>query len=212
MWKQPTYWACSHALTSKICSRRHFNFFFSENKSWYFIWIIWNVKTSFLRKQNINLLQSWLALYGLTLNLLDFRGLNLLKGFYFCHLFTRETTFVASCSLSYNPSPFLKWINSKRKEFAPMGGKSKFERISFLEKQHRRDCLPRKAVLRELPPLKMYPVHLTLVQLNPDMPCLCKQCRSRSVGFWRNQLICIYTICHWNVNLYQQPGSSNLIG
>ena len=24
---------------------------------------------------------------------------------------------------------------------------------------------------------------LTLVLLNPDMPCLCKQCRSRSVGF-----------------------------
>ena len=25
---------------------------------------------------------------------------------------------------------------------------------------------------------------LTLVLLNPDMPFLCKQCRSRSVGFW----------------------------
>ena len=24
---------------------------------------------------------------------------------------------------------------------------------------------------------------LTLVQVNPDMSCLCKQCRSRSVGF-----------------------------
>ena len=24
---------------------------------------------------------------------------------------------------------------------------------------------------------------LTLVLLNPDIPCLCKQCRSRSVGF-----------------------------
>ena len=30
---------------------------------------------------------------------------------------------------------------------------------------------------------------LTLVLLNPDIPCLCKQCRSRSVGFWRSQLI-----------------------
>ena len=27
-------------------------------------------------------------------------------------------------------------------------------------------------------------VCLTLVLLNPDIPCLCKQCRSRSVGFW----------------------------
>ena len=37
--------------------------------------------------------------------------------------------------------------------------------------------------------------YLTLVLLNPDIPCLCKQCRSRSVGFFREEL-----------------GSSNLIG
>ena len=36
---------------------------------------------------------------------------------------------------------------------------------------------------------------LTLILLNPDMSCLCKQCRSRSVGFWRSQLIWICTIC-----------------
>ena len=36
---------------------------------------------------------------------------------------------------------------------------------------------------------------LTLVQLKPDIPCICKQCRSRSVGFWRSQLIWIYTVC-----------------
>ena len=29
-----------------------------------------------------------------------------------------------------------------------------------------------------------------------NMPCLSKQCRSRSVGFWRNQLIWICTVCH----------------
>ena len=28
------------------------------------------------------------------------------------------------------------------------------------------------------------------------MSCLCKQCRSRSVGFWRSQLIWICTVCH----------------
>ena len=39
-------------------------------------------------------------------------------------------------------------------------------------------------------------VILTLALLNPDIPCLCKQCRSRSVGFWRSQLIWIYTVCH----------------
>ena len=39
--------------------------------------------------------------------------------------------------------------------------------------------------------------NLTLVLLNPDIPCLCKQCRSRSVGFWRSQLIWICTVCHW---------------
>ena len=37
---------------------------------------------------------------------------------------------------------------------------------------------------------------LTIVLLNPDVPCLCKQCRSRSVGFWRTQLIWICTVCH----------------
>ena len=37
---------------------------------------------------------------------------------------------------------------------------------------------------------------LTLVLLNPDLSCLCKQCRSRSVGFWRSQLIWICTVCH----------------
>ena len=28
-----------------------------------------------------------------------------------------------------------------------------------------------------------YGEQLTVVLLNPDIPCLCKQCRSRSVGF-----------------------------
>ena len=37
---------------------------------------------------------------------------------------------------------------------------------------------------------------LTLVLLNPDMPCLWKQCRSRSEGVFRSQLIWIYTVCH----------------
>ena len=39
-------------------------------------------------------------------------------------------------------------------------------------------------------------IALTLVLLNPDIHCLCKQCRSRSVGFWRSQLIWIYIVCH----------------
>ena len=30
----------------------------------------------------------------------------------------------------------------------------------------------------------------------PAEACLCKQCRSRSVGFWRSQLIWICTVCH----------------
>ena len=32
--------------------------------------------------------------------------------------------------------------------------------------------------------------------LNSDIPCFCKQCRYRSVGFWRSQLIWICTVCH----------------
>ena len=39
----------------------------------------------------------------------------------------------------------------------------------------------------------------TLVLLNPDIPCLCKQCRSRSVGFWRSQLIWICTVLSMHI-------------
>ena len=35
------------------------------------------------------------------------------------------------------------------------------------------------------------------VLMNPDVTCLLKQCRSRSVGFWRSQLIWICTVCHY---------------
>ena len=37
---------------------------------------------------------------------------------------------------------------------------------------------------------------LAQVLLNPDTSCFSKQCRSRSVSFWRSQLIWIYTVCH----------------
>ena len=51
---------------------------------------------------------------------------------------------------------------------------------------------------------------LNLVLLNLDMPCFCKQCRSRSVGFYRSQLIWICTVCH---SVFEfEPGSSKLIG
>ena len=52
-------------------------------------------------------------------------------------------------------------------------------------------------------------VTLTLVLLNPDMSCLYKWCRSRSVGFFRSGST-LFAIKY--VNLYQQSGSSNLIG
>ena len=50
---------------------------------------------------------------------------------------------------------------------------------------------------------------LTLVLLSPDMPCLYKQCRSRSeeANWYGSALFAIKY-----VNMYQQPGSSNLIG
>ena len=50
---------------------------------------------------------------------------------------------------------------------------------------------------------------LTLFQLNRDMSCLCKQCRSRLVGFFRSGSA-PFSIMY--VNLYQQLGSNNLIG
>ena len=43
---------------------------------------------------------------------------------------------------------------------------------------------------------KKWKILLILVLLNLDISCLCKQCRSRSVGFWRSQLIWICTVCH----------------
>ena len=53
-----------------------------------------------------------------------------------------------------------------------------------------------------------------LHKLNPslaehDMPRLSKQCRSSSAGFWRSAL---FVIKYMYVNVYQKPGSSNLIG
>ena len=48
---------------------------------------------------------------------------------------------------------------------------------------------------------------LILVLLNPDIPCLCKQFRSRSFGFFRSALLVIQY-----VNFCPQSGLSNLIG
>ena len=48
-----------------------------------------------------------------------------------------------------------------------------------------------------------YKHNLTLVLLNPDMSCLCKQCISRSGS-------ALFAIKY--VDLYQQPGSGNMIG
>ena len=39
-------------------------------------------------------------------------------------------------------------------------------------------------------------LNLTLVLPNQDMPCLCKQCRSRSVSFFRSQMLWICPVCH----------------
>ena len=54
--------------------------------------------------------------------------------------------------------------------------------------------------------------NLALVLLNPDIPCLWKQCRSRSVGFWISQLIWSALFAIQYVKLYWKAGSRNLIG
>ena len=71
-----------------------------------------------------------------------------------------------------------------------------------------------KAAFRRYFCIKKTPLHknlftLTLVLLNPDMPCLWKQCRSRSVGFFRSTSALFVSKY---ANLYQHPESSNLIG
>ena len=54
----------------------------------------------------------------------------------------------------------------------------------------------------------LFVVYLTFVLLNQDMPCLCKQYRSRSEANWSGSAL--FVILY--LNLYQQLGSSNLIG
>ena len=66
----------------------------------------------------------------------------------------------------------------------------------------------KETILIEFLPVKAYRLILTFLLLNPDIPCLCKQCRSRSVdGFFRSQLIWICTVCQVEceciINLYQ---------
>ena len=52
---------------------------------------------------------------------------------------------------------------------------------------------------------------VTLVLLNPAIPCFCKQCRSRSVGLEANWSgSALFAIQY--MNLCQQSGSSNMIG
>ena len=53
--------------------------------------------------------------------------------------------------------------------------------------------------------ISQYSCETSVIQTNPslakhDMPCFSKQCRSRSVGFWRSQLIWICTVIKY-VNL-----------
>ena len=53
-----------------------------------------------------------------------------------------------------------------------------------------------KEIIVAVQPIRFFRFSINPVLLNPDIPCLCKQCRSRSVGFWRSQLIWIFTVCH----------------
>ena len=50
---------------------------------------------------------------------------------------------------------------------------------------------------------------IILVLLNPDIPCLCKQWRIRSVGFWTNWSA-LFVMKY--VHFYKQSGSNNLTG
>ena len=106
--------------------------------------------------------------------------------------------FMTSCLFSYTPI-LKRGANSEGSKFFH------FKIDPFSEGM--------QAVLTDLSPLKVYHFLLishskvvfklwpgfsllTLDLPNPDIPCLCKQCRSRSMGFWRSQLIWICTVCH----------------
>ena len=69
--------------------------------------------------------------------------------------------------------------------------------------------LPRKCVIHVCSylPRHIY-LPLTLVLLSPDITCICKQCGSRSVGFWSGSALFVIQY----VNSYQQTALSNLIG
>ena len=79
----------------------------------------------------------------------------------------------------------LRWLDTCERIFCHFAGRDKFSRqevASLVSETFKTYC---SRILL-----------LTLVLLNPDIPFLCKQCRSRSVGFWRSQLIWICTVCH----------------
>ena len=98
---------------------------------------------------------------------------------HFTVLLTKKTNLATSCLLSCISSPLYKGFPSKKERNLLL----RWMGLAFFS----------------FFTTKMYVIgtHIsTLVLLNPDMSCLCRQCRSRSVGFWRSQLIWICTVCH----------------
>ena len=91
--------------------------------------------------------------------------------------------------------PFWKGIYSKSKEFAPIGSKFfPFRKDPFskgrLNTDDRIALAPTRTPHSTLSITFIRDTYsLTLVLLNPDMPCFCKQCRVKSI--W------ICTVCHF---------------
>ena len=56
-------------------------------------------------------------------------------------------------------------------------------------------------------------LNLTLVMINPDIPCLCKECRSDQLASFRSQLIwiCSLSICMWIYSNNLEQANSDLL-
>ena len=137
----------------------------------------------------------------------NLRVLDTLGRFSAIFFFTREITFVTSCLHNCTPSPFRKGSVLKGKNFLSSRANSLLLEDLFFRVEFDR-VISSESVSISLNHISWA---LTFVLLNPDIPCLCKQYRSRSVGFWRSQLIWICTVCHWVCEFEEQSRSSNLI-
>ena len=145
------------------------------------------------------------------------------KSLHYCHLLPDLASWLTLSGLNY---PYLKEMSMVLKMFKPLrfnctciciwkALKCSYKQVSSLEEYFIYAFHPAFGPVNFIKQIESFTIFvivdtalflkqhtlyqyifLTLVLLNPDISCLCKQWRSRSVGFWRSQMIWICTVCH----------------